>query len=338
MTQPPFPAESAAPSEPALPRRRLPGIVLVLLLTAIGEMVGRANGLHQPVVYERTDYGYRAMPNQNLVRFGNHVRYNEFGLRNEPVTAVPGAGVERVLCVGDSVANGGAITDQEETIAYQLAGILGHQGTVEVLNASAPGWALGNELGWLHTFGTFGSQRVVLIISTHDLFQEPAAAEVAGSHPSFPTSPPVLALQNVVVQYLLPKAFPYDERLKDPGAAGVESSERMARQNRENVLAIAGLVRGRGADLTVVFLEQEGDSGRDPTTLGAKRLFFATMAQQGIPVVTLGREVETIGRQAMFRDDVHPNADGNRTIAEAIAREFRKSDIVQAGGARPLPK
>jgi hypothetical protein len=319
-------------------RRRRRTIVLLALLAVVVEVVGRTNGLHHPVVYEQTEYGYRALPNQDLLRFGNRIRYNEFGLRNDPITPVPGAGVARILCVGDSVANGGAVTDQEQTIAYQLAEILGRQGSVEVLNASAPGWALGNELGWLRNFGTFGSQRVVLIISTHDLFQEPAAAWIAGSHPSFTTEPPVLALQNLFVQYLLPRAFPYEEGLKDPGADGVESSERLARQNRENVLAIAGLVRGHGADLTVVFLEQEGDSSRDPTTLGAKRTFFGMMAQHGIPVVTLGREVETIGRQAMFRDDVHPNADGNRTIAAAIARQIRKSEIVQAGDTRPLPE
>lgn len=338
MTPPSATVESATTDERVRKVRYRRAVVLAVLLTVIGEGVGRSNGLHHPVVYERTEYGYRALPNQDLRRFGNHVRYNEFGLRNEPVAALPAADATRVLCVGDSVANGGAITDQDQTISYQLAAILRQRHReAEVLNASAPGWAIANELGWLRTFGTFGSQRVVLIMSTHDLFQELAPAAVAGSHPSFPTEAPVFALQNVVVQYLLPRVFP-EGGVRDPGAAGVESSERQARQNRNNVLAIADLVRSRGAGLIVVFLEQEGDNGRDSATLGAKRLFFATMAQEGIPVVTLGHEVETIGRPAMFRDDVHPNPAGNRTIAEAIARELLKPEGVLADAGRPVPR
>lgn len=315
-------------------RRWFPWLpVFALLLVVVGEVVGRVNGLHQPVVYQQTAYGYRPSPNQDLRRFGNRVRYNAFGLRNEAIEAMPAAGVTRVLCVGDSVANGGAITDQDKTISYRLQEVLRpHFGPVEVLNASAPGWAIANELGWLRTFGTFGSRYVVLIISTHDLFQAVAPADTVDNHPAFPSARPLLALQNVVVQYLVPRLFP--DSYTDPGAAGVLASERQAALNRQDVLAIARQVAEQDGRLLVVFLEQAGDNGRDAMTLGAKRQLFALMAKENIPMATLASEVESIGRQAMFRDNVHPNLTGNQTIAEAIARELERFESGQAESRR----
>lgn len=316
------PAAGRARSAPdAVRRRRGPRIAAAALLVAvIGELAGRAYGLHQPVVYQTTAYGYRVAPNQDARRFGNEIRYNALGLRNEAVGPVPASGVTRVLCLGDSVVNGGAITDQAETVPYRLATLLRQRlGPVEVLNASAPGWALANELGWLSRHGTLDSRFVVLIVSTHDLFQALAPASLVDTHPSFPSRRPMLALQDLVRHYLLPR-LSADASVADPGAAGVTASEIQARRNREHVLAIAGIVRQGPGRLLVVFLEQGRDRSGGAATLGAKRQFFSMLDRHGIPVVTLGAEVETRGRNAMFRDDVHPNPVGNVAIAEATAR------------------
>jgi hypothetical protein len=190
-----------------------------------------------------------------------------------------------------------------------------------VLNASAPGWAVANELGWLKASGILGSAYVVLIISTHDLFQELAPSSIVDNHPSFPSSRPVLALQDVVRHYLLPRLIS-DSEQKDPGAAGVQVSDVVAEANRDAVLAIARFVEERHGRLVVVFLEQAGDSDHDPRTLGAKRQLFALLGKREIPVVTLGNDVERFGREVMFLDDVHPNPAGNQVIASEISREL----------------
>lgn len=334
-------APSLSSNEAALPdlvvrwRWRRLVIALLVLLAAIGEVAGRAYGLHRPVVYEQTGYGYRVAPNQDLRRFGNRIRYNEFGLRNEATTREPPAGLTRVLCLGDSVTNGGAITDQSETVTRQMEEFLQQGGRkVEVLNASAPGWAVANELGWLRNFGTFGSRYLVLIISTHDLFQGMAPADTVDSHPSFPSSRPVFALHNVVTNYLLPRILPEGSQ-QDPGAAGVEASELQARRNREDIIEIVRFAIEQKARPIVVFLEQGGDNGHDAVTLGAKRRFFSLMAREQIPVVTLSGEVETLGRQTMFRDDVHPNPAGNRSIATAVVRELQEYELAMAA-RRPI--
>jgi hypothetical protein len=244
------------------------------------------------------------------------------GLRNEAVTAVAAPGVMRVLCLGDSVTNGGAITDQADTIPYRLEALLRQRlGKAEVLNASAPGWAIANELGWLSTYGILDSQFVVLVISTHDLFQPLAPASVVDAHPSFPSRRPILALEDIVRHYLLPILMS-EGSAADPGAAGIAVSEMQAQTNRDDVLTINDIVKQGKGQLVVVFLAQGRDRSDDMATLGAKREFFSLLDRHAIPVVTLGSEVESRGRDAMFRDDVHPNPAGNLAIAEAMVREL----------------
>jgi lysophospholipase L1-like esterase len=318
-------AASPVSRRPAAPGRRWQLVLIVLLLVAIsGELSGRAYGLHRPMLYEVTDYGYRVAPGQDFRRFDNRIKVNAQGLRNEALTPLPATGVTRILCLGDSVTNGGAITDQADTIPYRLEALLRPRlGAVEVLNASAPGWAIANERGWLSAMGSFGSRVVVLIISTHDLFQPLAPSSTVDSHPSFPASPPLLALQEVFGRYVLPRLFPgtkLAEPVADPGAAGVEISDPQAQRNRDDIVSIARLVEEQQGRLMVVFLEQASDNDKDARTLAAKQALFALLDSRGIPAVTLRKELATYGRAALYRDDVHPNPLGNQVIADAMAR------------------
>src|SRR5262249_58482770 len=92
------------------------------------EAVARAFGLHTPVLYERMTYGYRVRASQDIQRFGHRVFYNSYGLRSEPMTPSPAAGVTRILCLGDSITNGGTSTDQSETYPYLLERYLRDRG------------------------------------------------------------------------------------------------------------------------------------------------------------------------------------------------------------------
>ncbi len=302
-------------------------VAAVVIGGVLLEVAGRMVGLEQPVIYEKTVYGYRVVPNQDLRRFGNRSSYNEQGLRSEPMRLSVAPGTLRVLCLGDSVTNGGAITDQAATIPYQLqASLRARFDSVEVLNASAPGWAIANELGWLRENGIFHSRFVVLIISTHDLFQEMAPSSIVGSHPSFPDKRPLLALQDAMQHYVLPQVFhvgeSHDPGVADPGVADGAASDAQAALNRDEVLTIDKIVRQQGSRLLVLFLTQASDSDLDTRTLGAKRRLFAALAAQRVPALTLDAEIKRYGRNALYRDDVHPNPAGNRVIAAAIARDI----------------
>jgi hypothetical protein len=255
-----------------LPRpRHLVGALLAAVVVA--ELAARAAGLHTPVLYERTQYGYRAVPNQTLRRFGNAVRYNAEGLRSEPMTEPMPPSEVRVLCVGDSITNGGTPIDQADTYPYLLEAQLARSTRgVRVLNASAGGWALENELGWLRANGDFGSRVVVLEVGTHDLFQSRAPSETVGTHPSFPDRPPPFALAELVQRYLLPRIGLSAAAAQDPGAAGVARTEADLQHALDALAALIAEARRLGAQPIVMLVEQpSGLEPSDSLTIEAKR-------------------------------------------------------------------
>lgn len=314
-------ADAPAPDRPTLVPailRAFAGFALTLVLL---ELAARAYGLHQPVIFEKTEYGYRAAPSQNLKRFGNRVYYNDAGLRSEPFAPRPAAGTLRVLCVGDSVTNGGALTDQAVTYPYRLRALLGERlQRVEVLNASAPGWAVANELGWLRREGVLNSAFVVLLLSGHDLFQDMAPAAVVGTHPSFPEKRPAFALQDIMEHYVLPRLL--SVALEDPGVVDVVATKAAARHNLEDVLEFEARVRRAGARLVVVYLHEEQRGDFAPVEREAEEQLFAALGTRGIRPLTLEAAIGLRGRRAFYRDAVHPNAAGNHAIAQEVARHI----------------
>jgi lysophospholipase L1-like esterase len=304
------------------PRATVAGTALAL---AAAELALRALGLHTPVLYEPTPYGYRARPDQELKRFGNRIAYNQFGMRSAAVAPQPSPGTLRVLCVGDSVTNGGALIDQEDTWPRQLERRLGPpSAAVEVLNASAPGWATANERRWLDANGSFGAALVVLAIGTHDLFQPPAGSDLVDSHPSFPSRAPLLATQEALRHYILPwLGF---GAAQDPGTWGVEPEAAAAVASIANVLGMAERARRDRAVFMVLYFDEEGPLAASAAAAQARRQLVAALGRASIPMIDLRGAVERLGRDALYRDEVHPTAAGNRaiaaTLAEALTRQF----------------
>lgn len=289
------------------------GLLAALLLA--GELAGRVLGLHTPMLYEVTPYGYRVAPDQDIRRFGHRVFINHQGLRNESITPLPAVGTLRILCLGDSITSGGAITDQDDTYPYQLQHLLEGKGKkVEVLNASAPGWAIANEAGWLRENGVLGSQLVVITIGTLDLFQELAGPETVDGHPSFPSQAPALALEDLVTHYLVPRIL--RRRTADPGAGLSAQLLQEARENIGLLVDMAQRARQAGAIPAVLFIEQPGRYELSDTyTVAAKTLLFAKLTQHEIAHADSRQPVERAGGAALFRDGLHPNTEGYKVLA-----------------------
>jgi lysophospholipase L1-like esterase len=289
-----------------------------LLLAA--EVAARMLGLHRPLLYEATAYGYRIRPSQELERFGNHISYNAYGMRSQEISPQPRAGTLRILCIGDSITNGGTLTDQSQTYPALLEGFLrDHRFTAEVLNASAGGWALGNEEGWLHQQGIFGSAFVVLEIGTLDLFQTTVSSSLVDHHPAFPSHPPTLGLEQALRRYLLPRIAPAWSA-SDPGTQVADRDVQFARRSIGRLLDMARFIRAGGATPIVVHVEQpqtlEAD---DAVTMAAKEELRGTLNVAEIPFVSAGPAMRDGN---FFRDGLHPNAAGNRILAKLVAEQI----------------
>jgi lysophospholipase L1-like esterase len=300
-------------------RRILLWGTLLISILAGGELAGRMMGLHTPILYQVTSYGYRIAPDQNIRRFGHRVFINHQGLRNEPIASLPTAGTLRILCLGDSITNGGAITDQDDTYPYQLQRLLTTGGRkAEVLNASAPGWAIANEAGWLRQNGTLVSQVVVLTIGTFDLFQERAGSEIVDDHPSFPSHAPAFALEDIVMRYLVPRLM--RRSVADPGAGLSAQSLEEAKMNIARLLGMSELATRSGSIPAVLFVEQPDRlEMSDPYTVSAKAMLFEALKQHEIIFLDTRDRVESAGGALLFRDGLHPNSEGNRVLALVAA-------------------
>lgn len=291
------------------------------LLLAL-ELAARWAGLGKPLLYEKTAYGYRVVPGQTLERFGHRLSYNDYGMRSESVAARPDPGVLRVLCVGDSITFGSAATDQAQTYPYQLQALLERQGEgarYEVLNISAGGWAMENEEGWLLEHGVYGSQAVVLQVATHDLFQDKAGSEVVGTHASFPERAPLLALQELMVRYVLPR-ISQRLKLRDPGEVLYHHDRDDVARTMATLERIARLVRSQGAELFVLFVEQpKGYEPDDELTRYGKARLHAKVEELAIPLILTAAAMEAAGGTRAFFDGLHPNSLGNGVMAQQAA-------------------
>lgn len=317
------------------PQRRTPGwmrwqrwtlaLAIGVLLLAAAELVAAHLGFGKPVLYEATDYGYRVKPNQHLVRVGNRIDYNAFGMRSENIDAEPHADVVRILCIGDSITNGGAPTDQPDTYPAQLGRLLGAIGIrAEVLNVSAAGWAPENELGWLREHGLMGAKFVVLQVATHDLFQDMTPASTLDAHPAFPTRDPPWALAEIFGRYLLPRLWP-GARAGDPGTQTLARTPERARAGVDSIERAVGLiVRNHATPIVMQIPQPVGLEPQDQVTQEARAWLRGRMKALDVTVVDFSDRMEEQGAVALYRDAFHPNALGNRVMAVGALEALRK--------------
>ncbi len=183
-------------------------LISVLAVVVVTEATLRlALGQGLPVLSQAdSDTGYRFQPNQKIYRFGKNIEYNQYSQRSKPITIEKPRGKLRILMVGDSVLNGGNFIDQSQIVSELFEKKLTASAhPAEVLNASARSWGIGNQLGYLHKFGTFNSDAVILQIGTHDLLQPTSTGEKIGFSSNFPNHPPLLAIEELFTRYGLPK-------------------------------------------------------------------------------------------------------------------------------------
>jgi lysophospholipase L1-like esterase len=274
-------------------------------------------GLGRPLlIYLDESYGYAYRPAQDLKRFGNRVYYNHEGLRSEELQPIPGGVHERILCVGDSITNGGTVIDQNETYPYILQRQLLKSGLrVQVLNASAGGWAMENELNYLQAKGLYQSRIVILEIASHDLYQKKSTKNDVADNPNFPTTPPLSATSELLARYLLPRIVNYSKlfwrEYSDPmtKAEYQECRSLLGRMvslvRHQNAAAIVMLIPDRDEAISSSYKQDHISDLRSVCQLPSCRFIEALDRFHG-PIRS---------GAALYRDEVHPNQAGNQVMA-----------------------
>ena len=302
------------------------GIISVLAATELSLRL--AFGFGNPVLVQADpNSGYRFQPNQKVWRFGRTIEYNQYSQRSEAIAPQKPTRTLRILMTGDSVLNGGNPTDQPRTITELFEDRLSSSGRgAEVLNASAGSWGIGNQLGYLRKFGTFGSDAVIIQIGTHDLLQPTSTGDAVGSI-YFPNQRPILAIQEAWTRYAWPRIagkLKLNSPTSEIPAASIDPHQQFE-QNMQLLKAIVTLVRDQQTPVFVLFTPNRADLLPSYQVPAYKAEFFARLSDWQVPVTDshAAWSTEPTGTvETYFRDIVHLSETGNQAVADLLFQQL----------------
>lgn len=294
---------------------RLSVIALIGLLVA-GEVFARFGlGLGTPPLsVADPQYEYMFKPNQDVKRFGNRVFINEYGMRSDPL---PENEETRVYLVfGDSVVNGGNLTDQSALATSLLQDRLRASGEdVYVGNVSAGSWGPANMRGWLETYGDFGAETVIYVLSSHDWYDLPTFEPLDPM--THPQTPPLSALLEGVQRYL-PRLLPKigDEEVVVPFSEVLVDADSPNTQEDLAWLLDYSAARRQRVCLVQHLTQLELRNGAQT---GHEEIAAAFESKQALRLVLQDfMTTSSVDRSMYYRDDIHISDQGQLALAKAL--------------------
>jgi len=297
------------------------GVALACTLPIVAaELFARFHlGLGDPMLWmDDPTIEYMFQPNQRGRQLGNGYLYNEYSMRSASIAPSKTDPNElRILFFGDSILNGGHMTDQDclatEVVKRVLQARL--QRPVAVGNVSAGSWGPKNCLEYAKRFGLFGADVVVLVVSSHDHADNPTYLPVAGTSAIYPARKPPCALYEAITRYL-PMYLPRGGAKEKPeGSAVDEQSIKVAMDATRELIQLAfsaGAQVVLAQHLTLDEVKNHPEEGHTA---------FVTLCHEfGLTPLQLGPGfAEALNRGAdPYRDGGHPNVLGQKIIADQL--------------------
>ena len=315
-------------------------ILIPCVLIGVEITLRQSLGLGSPVLsLADRQTGYRFKPNQKIFRFGKRIEYNQYSQRSEPTTEFKPAKTLRILMVGDSVLNGGNPTDQADILTEKLEHRMDAAETkvVEVLNASAGSWGIGNQLGYLEKFGFFDSDATVLQIGSHDLVQPTSTGGVVGQS-THPDKKPLLATQELIFRYLWPRVIRNFKLENTPEkiASEIPETQDSEQQFYENMTMLSDAkndIDEEQIPMFVVFTPSRQDLLPSSSEPEYKTDFLEALRKLEVPVIDVHQAWSNLPKDTVssyFRDKVHFSPTGNEAVTKLISQELCSSSLLDA--------
>jgi lysophospholipase L1-like esterase len=315
-----------------MPRLILSATLVVAFLFAGGEVFARlVLGLGTPPLTVRSDvYEYMFAPNQDVKRFGNRILINEVGMRSDPLPVNDETRV--ILVFGDSVLNGGNLTDQGALATSLLQDRLRASGEdVFVGNVSAGSWGPANMRGWLETYGDFGADTVIYILSSHDWYDLPTYEPLDPM--SHPEKTPASALLEGAQRYL-PRFLPkFSAGEMAAPVAKIEGNPDVA--NAREVLTWLleySKVKGQRVclvqHLTQAELKTGAQSGHEEIAAA-----FESVEASRFPLQDF-MPTSSAQRAMYYRDDIHISDKGQAALSAALEGCLAQVPLTSIEGSR----
>jgi lysophospholipase L1-like esterase len=144
-------------------------LIFIVVFAGLTEIILRYKFgfCNAPLYVNDPDFEYIYAPNQEVTRFGNLIRTNSLSMRSEEIAESDSI---VILLVGDSVINGGSLTDHDNIGSTMLEKrfLKEFKKKVRVLNISAGSWGPDNIAAYLKKNGLFNAKLICLVTSSHD--------------------------------------------------------------------------------------------------------------------------------------------------------------------------
>ncbi|MDP9083513.1 MAG: hypothetical protein M3N50_07090 [Pseudomonadota bacterium] len=305
-------------------------------ILGIVEMTSRMIfGLGSPVLFEvDPNFGSYPRPNQRLHRFFVDIDTNQYGMRSSPFAPKKQADEYRILFVGDSVPFGTTYIDQRDIFVEQIDLRLRQKKNVRavIMNASSPGWAPSNELGFIKTRGLYDADLVVLVYNTKDLTQQFSAYR---DSPITPLANPRFAISELWLRYVIPRLFP-QLAVVDPGSTAAQGKPRLSDEAlvMETIERTKEFVASKGARFVILYSPVFTDDVRsyqsdwDEALARLKRWGI----QEGVPIIDMTNSVSRNSAR-VYVDGIHLRKAGNGLYADTFMNWFNVHELTAAGNA-----
>ena len=201
--------------------------ILIIILLGTAEIVLRYKYgfCNAPLYISDPDFEYIYAPNQDLTRFGNVIRTNNLSMRSDALSPKDSL---VILLIGDSVINGGNLTDHDRIASTMLEKrfLKTYGKHVRVLNISAGSWGPDNMAGYLKKYGTFKAKLICLVTSSHDAHDIMAHESIVGLDPGMPDKQYKVALYELWDRYRLVLYYQFVWFFYPPGEVEQESEQK----------------------------------------------------------------------------------------------------------------
>lgn len=278
-------------------------LLIVLLIIAITELSLRYFwGFGNPILYVYSeDYEYIYAPNQDITRLGSRIITNEFSMRNGEINT---KAKKRILGLGDSVLNGGTLTSHDSLASTQLADKLSVSlgEDVEVLNVAAGSWGPDNALAYVEKNGNFNADCILLVISSHDLYDVMTHENIVGKLKSYPDKEPLTAIGEVISRYV------FGDNISTANSVVNKSA-----QINPGIMGLVNYCRENGKELLVYLHPEISELRAGEYSKNGKELLEMFRNNQVEVIQGINYEEETC-----FRDIIHLNDHGQRIMADAL--------------------
>jgi lysophospholipase L1-like esterase len=301
------------------------GLVAVAVLIILEVSLRLLFGFGSPLLYiADSQIGYLLAPDQQTRRFGNQISINHYSMRSADISPSRSKTTLRILLLGDSIANGGWWTDQNNTISALLQQQLQSAGTVEqveVLNASANSWGPRNELAYLQRFGKFEAQVIVLLINTDDLFATAPTSLPVGRDRNYPDHKPPFALAEAANRFVKPAPIPELQAVQQEEGDRVGLNLEAIRQ----IKAIATQTNGKFLLALTPLLREIGEPGSRDYEQKARQRLTNFAQQEEISFIDFLPVFNAMAApKALYHDHIHLNLQGNQQVTQRMSEKMEE--------------